>query len=112
MLQTGLKNCETNLTLSSVSIMLHCLAIFPASCGCYTECSNYMLSGAVHEDPLASDSQLDNAAASGGSWSLPEISGRRIIPMASEEELEELQDMVDVLLNSDSNEGQAGQGII
>ena len=70
-----------------------------------------MFSGAVHEDSLASDSQRDNAAASGDSWGLPEISGRRIIPMASEEELEELQDMVDVLLNSDSNEGQAGQGI-
>lgn len=112
MLQTGLKNVETNLTLSGFSFMLHCLAICPARCGCYTECSNYMLSGAVHEDPLASDSQLDNAAASGASWSLPEISGRGIIPMASEEELEELQDMVDVLLNADSNEGQAGQGVI
>ena len=32
--------------------------------------------------------------------------------MASEEELEELQDMVDELLHSDSNEGQTGQGRI
>jgi len=71
-----------------------------------------MLSVAAHEASLASDSQRDNAAASGDSWGLPEISGRGIIPMASEEELEELQDMVDELLNSDSNEGQAGQGII
>ena len=71
-----------------------------------------MLAGAVHEDSSVSDSQRDDAAASGESWGLPEISSRGIIPMASEEELEELQDMVDELLNSDSNEGQAGQGII
>ena len=70
-----------------------------------------MLTVAVHEDSLASDSQRDNAEANGDSWGLPEISGRGIIPMASEEELEELQDMVDELLNSDSNEGQAGQGM-
>ena len=71
-----------------------------------------MFADAMREDPLASESQRDNAATSGDSWGLPEISGRGIIPMASEEELEELQDMVDELLNSDSNEGQAGQGII
>lgn len=66
----------------------------------------------MREDTLASDSQRDNPAAGGDSWGLPEISGRGIIPMASEEELEELQDMVDELLNSDSNEGQTGQGMI
>jgi len=74
--------------------------------------STSLLADAVLEDSLAPDSQRDNGAADGDSWGLPEISGRGIIPMASEEELEELQDMVDELLNSDSNEGQAGQGII
>ena len=86
-----------------------------SSCGSYIEFSNLiliiMLAVAVHGDSLASDSQGDNTAANGDSWGLPEISGRGIIPMASEEELEELQDMVDELLNSDSNEGQAGQGM-
>ena len=62
----------------------------------------------MNEDSLASDSQPDNAANSG--WA--EITGRGIIPMASEEELEELQDMVDELLNSDVTDGQAGQGIL
>lgn len=71
-----------------------------------------VLSVNMNEDSLASDSQPDNAPVSGDSWGLPEISGRGIIPMASEEELEELQDMVDELLNSDGNEGQTGQGII
>ena len=42
---------------------------------------------------------------------LPEITGRAIIPMASEEELEELQEMVDELLNSDGTDGQATQGM-
>ena len=66
----------------------------------------------MNEDSSAPDSQPANAVSSGDSWGLPEISGRAIIPMASEEELEELQDMVDELLHSDSNEGQAGQGMI
>ena len=67
---------------------------------------------ALNEDSLASDSQPDNAAANEDSWALPEITGRGIIPMASEEELEELQDMVDELLNSDGTDGQTGQGTV
>ena len=66
----------------------------------------------MNEDSLLSDSQPDNAAAEGDSWALPEITGRGIIPMASEEELEELQDMVDELLNSDGTDNQPGQGIV
>lgn len=70
-----------------------------------------LLSVGMSEDSLATDSQPDIPEASGDSWGLPEITGRGIIPMASEEELEELQDMVDELLNSDGNEGQPGQGM-
>ena len=59
---------------------------------------------------MASDSQAETTVAHEHAWSPPEVTGRAIIPMASEEELEELQDMVDELLNSDGNDGQAGQG--
>lgn len=65
---------------------------------------------AVSEGSLGSDPPPVSTAPSANSWELPEISSRSIIPMASEEELEELQDMVDELLHSDSNEGQTGQG--
>ena len=65
---------------------------------------------AVSEGSLGSDPPPVSTAPSANSWGLPEISSRSIIPMASEEELEELQDMVDELLHSDSNEGQTGQG--
>ena len=67
-------------------------------------------SAVVHEEPAAPDSQVDNPVANEHPWSPPEITGRGIIPMASEEELEELQDMVDELLNSDGNDNQSGQG--
>ena len=63
-----------------------------------------------HEEPSAADSQADNPVANEHPWTPPEITGRGIIPMASEEELEELQDMVDELLNSDGNDNQSGQG--
>ena len=66
----------------------------------------------MNEGSLAPEPPPDNEAQSSNSWGLAEISGRSIIPMASEEELEELQDMVDELLHSDSNEGQTGQGEI
>lgn len=67
-------------------------------------------SAVVLEEPTAPDSQADNPVANDHPWSPPEITGRGIIPMASEEELEELQDMVDELLNSDGNDNQPGQG--
>ena len=67
-------------------------------------------SAVVHEEPSAADSQADNPVANEHPWTPPEITGRGIIPMASEEELEELQDMVDELLNSDGNDNQSGQG--
>lgn len=71
-----------------------------------------LFSATFNEDSLASQSQPDNAAPNEDSWALPEITGRAIIPMASEEELEELQDMVDELLNSDGTEGQTGPGMV
>lgn len=66
---------------------------------------------ALDDDPVASDSQAETTVAHEHAWSPPEVTGRAIIPMASEEELEELQDMVDELLNSDGNDGQAGQDV-
>ena len=78
----------------------------------YVLISLILFSAALNEDSLVSDSQPDNAAPNEDSWALPEITGRAIIPMASEEELEELQDMVDELLNSDGTEGQTGQGTV
>ncbi|XP_067024084.1 E3 ubiquitin-protein ligase HUWE1-like isoform X5 [Acropora muricata] len=68
-------------------------------------------SAVVHEEPSAADSQADNPVANEHPWTPPEITGRGIIPMASEEELEELQDMVDELLNSDGNDNQSGQDL-
>ena len=69
------------------------------------------MSAAATDDSQAPDSQPENTGASGDSWVLPEITGRAIIPMASEEELEELQEMVDELLNSDGTDGQTTQGM-
>ena len=90
------KNKSVNLTNKSVSSLMNSI-LFLSS---------------VTEDSQASESQPDNTAAVGDSWALPEITGRSIIPMASEEELEELQEMVDELLNSDGTDGQSGQGMV
>lgn len=59
----------------------------------------------VYEDFLVFDFQCDNVVVNGDLWGFFEIFGRGIILMVLEEEFEELQDMVDELLNFDSNEG-------